>query len=105
MRTARRHRQDERAAGYRLLINCLLAAALLWALVGHAPVGLAALEAAQADTAAICVDGGDSGKPFVAVNCVRTVTTLAEAVDNVSLAKLIVVRAFASSDPNSIAGM
>jgi parallel beta-helix repeat protein len=105
MRTARRHRQDERAAGYRLLINCLLAAVLLWALAGHAPAGLAALEAAQADTAAICVDGGDSGKPFVAVNCVRTVTTLAEAVDNVSLAKLIVVRAFASSDPNSIAGM
>jgi hypothetical protein len=54
---------------------------------------------------ALCVDGGLSGEPFAGVNCVQTVASLQEAIDQQGHTRLVVVRAFASNDENSIAGL
>ena len=54
---------------------------------------------------AVCVDGGLSGRPFSDVNCIRTVATISEAAEDVGPGSLVVVRAFASDDANSIRGM
>ena len=83
----------------RLLLSGLAALALLLPLAGQ----VKHTQAAGPD--AICVDGGLSGRPFEEVNCVETVATLAEAVDDADKTKLIVVRAFPSRDANSIAGI
>jgi hypothetical protein len=65
----------------------------------------ASIAPAQEYRKAICVDGGRSGQPFVHINCIETFTTLSEAVSDVQSGGLFVVRAFPSSDPNSIVGM
>jgi parallel beta-helix repeat protein len=54
---------------------------------------------------AVCVDGGQSGRPFTGVNCTRTVSTLEAAMVNLPPGSRVVVRAFASNDANSIDGM
>ena len=80
-----------------------LALALLLSLAGTASVS--ATPAARQSEDALCVDGGMSGRPFRNVNCVETFATLEEAWDEVGLIRLVVVRAFASNDENSIVGM
>src|SRR5687768_3413393 len=96
---SRSHNPGSLAQARRLLLNGLAVLAVLWPLAGQ----VARTQAAGPD--AICVDGGLSGRPFAEVNCVETVATLAEAVDDADQTKLIVVRAFPSRDANSIAGM
>jgi parallel beta-helix repeat protein len=81
-----------------------LVAALGVSLAGTVPATRAASPIAQTPDA-ICVDGGQSGRPFAGVNCLETVTTLEAAMDSVGRTGLVVVRAFASADENSIVGM
>ena len=86
-----------RSAAFAVLVLVLLSA-----LGGPARPTQAAGRQAQD---ALCVDGGMSGLPFAGVTCVRTVATLAEAIEQLGETRLVVVRAFASRDENSIAGM
>jgi parallel beta-helix repeat protein len=81
---------------------------VVWPAFGSAPgqpgEGMS-LTARAPMTQAVCVDGGNSGRPFAGVTCLRTVTTLQEAVEGLGPRSLVVVRAFPSSDPNSINGI
>ncbi len=72
--------------------------------LGVIGAGRAGPAAAQSPEA-VCVDGGQSGQPFAGVRCLKTVATIDEAVRNLKASRLVVVRAFASSDENSIDGL
>jgi parallel beta-helix repeat protein len=82
----------------------LLAVWLALALAAPVPAAQAQRPAQPAPREVVCVDGGNSGAPFEGVTCDRTVTNLESAADGLQAGSLVVVRAFTSSDPNSIDG-
>lgn len=113
MTLSRRHAQAARVGAPPRLDLCYTGGAAALARVSASLVLLVTLAAfvpaatasTQAAPQAICVDGGLSGEPFAGVDCVETVATLEEGMDQVSDVRLVVVRAFESTDENSLGGI